>query len=56
MKTPTCLACLLVLVIVVMITKRMEGFGMSSGTLDQLRSTSTNMPMPVPGSRPYFLL
>ena len=58
MKTSTCILCLLVLIVVVTLTKRREPFGMSPGTLTQLQSTSMDnyMPMPTPGSRPYFLV
>ena len=49
MKTSVCIVCLIVLVITVTVSKRFEGFGMSPGTLDQLKSTSA----PTLDSRPY---
>ena len=54
MKLNTCIACLIILIITVCITSRLEGCGMSSGTLTQLQSTS--VPSNMSDARPYFIL
>lgn len=52
MKTSFCISCLIVLTIVIMVTSKIEAFGMSPGTLDQLRSTRAPEGFVI--ARPYF--
>ena len=54
MKLNTCIACLIILIITVCITSKLEGVGMSPGTLTQLQSTS--VPSNMSDVRPYFIL
>lgn len=51
MKLSVCLVCLVILVTTVILSTKVERFGMSPGTLDQLQSTSVQSQ-----PRPYFLL
>lgn len=55
MKLSVCITCLLVLVLVITVTTKVERFGMSPGTLTQLQSTSVPDGFVTPLPRPYFL-
>ena len=56
MKVSFCIACIVVLTIVITLTSRNEAFGMSPGTLDQLSSTSVPSYDTQPIQEGYFLL
>ena len=64
MKLSVCIVCLIILIITVTASMKIERFGMSTGTLMQLQSTSVPSVTSVPsissdpiefGPRPYFL-